>query len=251
MSKINGTARLWAVGAAFALASAAFGGITGNPLTITATSAEGTGSFNLNVLDGSWSNNNTTWTYNGPVGQVIPLVDGSNGNTIAELEMGSFAIQFVFDPEVHLNFGVVAGASATTFNISSALLSFPSIANATATASAGVTASDRNGNGVTWTGLHGGLGYKADYNGLVPTGTNFGTGVAVVSTIAPFGNAVGSANFPSANIGTVSDMSANWNFTLSARDAAEGTSAYVIVPSPAGVAVLGLVGLAGAARRRR
>lgn len=251
MQKLNGTlrgARMWAVGAAFTLASAAFGGITGNPLTITATSSAGTASFALNVLDGSWSNNNTTWTYNGPTGQVISMVDPTTSTEIAQLEMGSFAIQFVFDPQIDLNFGVVAGASNTTFNISSALLSFPTFPNATAQASAGVTASDRNGNGVTWTGLHAGaLGYRADYNGA----TNFATGVSVVSTIAPFGNATGSASFPVTNIGSVSDMSANWNFTLSARDAAQGTSTYIIVPAPAGALAFGVLGLAGAARRRR
>jgi uncharacterized protein (TIGR03382 family) len=239
---------MWAVGAALTLASAAFGGITGNPLTITATSGAGTASFALDILDGSWSNNNTTWTYNGPTGQTVSMVDGTNGQTIADLEMGSFAIQFVFDPQINLNFGVVAGAANTTFSISSALLSFPTIAGATAQASAGVTASDRNGGGVTWTGLHAGaLGYKADYNGA----SNYATGVAVVSTVAPFGNATGSASFPVTNIGSVSDMSANWNFTLSARDAAQGTSTYIIVPSPAGALAFGVLGLAGAARRRR
>jgi hypothetical protein len=241
--------RLVAAGAALSLASAAFGGITGDPLVITASNDAGTASFALNVLDGSWSNNNTTWTYNGPTGQVISMVDPTNSQEVARLEMGGFVIQFVFDPEIMLNFGVVAGSSATTFNISSAVLSFPAIAGATAQASAGVTASDRNGNGVTWTGLHAGaLGYKADYNGGA---TNFGTGVAVVSTVSAFGNATGSANFPVAPIGIVADMQANWNFTLSARDAAEGTSHYVIVPTPAGALALGLMGVLGCARRRR
>lgn len=251
MQKFNGTlrgARMLAVGAALSLASAAFAGITGNPLTITATSSAGTASFSLAVLDGSWSNNNTTWTYNGPSGQIISMMDATTHVEVAQLEMGSFAIQFVFDPQVNLNFGVVAGASDTTFNISSAVLSFPSIANATAEASAGVTASDRNGNGVTWTGLQaGGLGYRADYNGA----NNYATGVSVVSTVAPFGNATGSANFPITNIGTASDMSANWNFTLSARDAAQGTSTYTIVPAPAGALAFGVLGMVGAARRRR
>lgn len=251
MQKFNGTlrgARMLAVGAAFSLASAAFAGITGNPLTITATSSAGTASFSLAVLDGSWSNNNTTWTYNGPVGQVISLVDSSNSAHVADLEMGNFVIQFVFDPQVNLNFGVVAGAVDTTFSISSAVLSFPSIPNATAEASAGVTASDRNGTGVTWTGLHaGGNGYRADYNGA----TNYATGVTVVSTVAPFGNATGSANFPITNIGATSDMSANWNFTLSARDAAQGTSTYTIIPAPAAAMAMGVLGLVGSARRRR
>lgn len=246
MQKFN--ARMLAIGAAISLASAAFAGITGSPLTITATSSAGTASFALNILDGSWSNNNTTWTYNGPTGQVISMVDLATSTEVAQLEMGSFAIQFVFDPQINLNFGVVAGASATTFSINSALLSFPTIPGATAVASAGVTASDRNANGVTWTGLHaGGLGYKADYN----SGSNYATGVSAVSTIAPFGNATGNQNFPLTNIGSTSNMSANWNFTLSALDAAEGTSTYTIVPAPAGAMVLGVMGLAGAVRRRR
>lgn len=251
MQKFSGTlrgARILAVGAAFALASAAFGGLTGNPLTITATSSAGTASFSLSTLDGSWSNGNTTWTYNGPAGQEFAMVDQSNGAEVARLEMGSFAIQFVFDPEVHLNFGVVAGASNTTFNISSALLSFPTIPGATAVASAGVTASDRNGNGVTWTGLQpGALGYRADFNGA----SNYAMGIAPLTQVGAFGNVTDSVNFPITNLGSVSNMSSNWNFTLSARDAAEGTSSYVIVPAPAGVAALGLLGVFGAARRRR
>lgn len=252
MSKINGTARLWAVGAAFALASAAFGGITGNPLTITATSAEGTASFTLNVLDGSWSNNNTTWTYNGPTGQTIPLIDSSNNNTIAELEMGDLDIQFVFDPEVNLNFTAVAGASATTFTFSSALLSFPTLTGATATASAGITLQDRNGNGATFTGTQNGntASYRADYNGLVPGGTQYAAALGLL-TATPGGNNSASANFGPSPIASISDMSSRWGFTLSARDAATGTSSYVVVPAPGVAAMLGLAGLVSVSRRRR
>lgn len=255
MQKFNGTlrgTRSLAVSAALALASAAFGGITGDPLTVTATSSAGTASFSLNILDGSWNGDNTVWTYNGPVGQVVQMIDPGNLNVVAELDLGGFSVSFVFDPEVNVNFTATAGVAATAFSFSSALLSFPSIPGATATASAGWTLQDRNGNGATMTGSlnAASAGYRADYNGLVPAGTQYAAALASLNAPA-FGNNNSNANFGPDLIGTVSSMSAAWGFTLSARDAATGTSSFVIAPAPGTVAALGMLGLATLGRRRR
>lgn len=248
MQKINGTlrgARMLAVGAAFTLASAAFGTITGDPLTITATSSAGTAQIIIHDLDGVWSPDGTTWTYQG-INNVVPMVDISNGATIAELNMGDLLCHYVFDPELTLNFTAVAGVSATTFTFSSGLLSFASISNAIATASAGMTVVDRNLNGATLTGTQGGFAYQANYNGLVPAGTMYASAFSSVGA-----GPTGPAAFGPTNIGTVSSMSSQWGFTLSARDSATGTSVFTIVPAPGSVAVLGLFGIVAGGRRRR
>lgn len=249
MQKFIVALRAGTIVSALALAATAQAGLTGNPLTITATNANGSAIHTFAEIDGSWSNNNTVWTLNGLPGQIIEMRDTTNNQLIAELEMTNFAVQFVFDPQIDLNFGVVAGAADTNFHIASALLSFPAIFGATAEANASVTVTDRFNNGATYTGLHGGNGYRADYNGLVPGGTNFGT---LVSTYAFTGGTLtnGGSIGTTPVGGSISDMSAVWDFTLSARDSAQGTSSYIIVPAP-GAAAIGLLGLGLVGRRRR
>ncbi len=244
-----------AAGAVMAISSAALAGINGDPLTITATTDTGrTASFVVDIDMGSWNQDYNTWNYNGP-NQVISLADGLG--EIAQLELQHFSVEFVYDPQVNLSVGVVAGAAATTFRVSSALLTFPSLANSTAQASAGLTVTDRNNNGASVTGLQsGGNVYGAWYNGtlagtptLPPNGTNY-TNLVNAFVVGSGGTSTGNGSAGVDLIGTTFSMASQWAFTLSPRDSAQGTSTYIILPTPGSLALLGLGGLVAGRRRR-
>lgn len=156
------------------------------------------------------------------------------------------------DPVVTLGFLVTAGSADTTFTISSATLSFPTIDPAQAYASAGVTLTG-DSDGATVTGNLNGECYEAKYNGttlfddLVP-GFSVGQTTLTNSERSPVGTGW-------TTIGSAGSMAASWNFTLSALDTASGTSRYEILPVPEPGSLLGLAcglfALGGILRRRR
>ena len=83
----------------------------------------------------------------------------------------------------------------------------------------------------------GGSVYAAYYN--VPPGTVFAefvSGLTTTTTTSASGNTGGWVLIPD----TVSNMQAQYSFTLSAMDLASSTSNYLIVPEPAGLALLAL-----------
>lgn len=159
------------------------------------------------------------------------------------------------DPDVTLNFNVASGAATTTFTINSALLGFSTIASAEGRASASVNATDLDDNGVALTPM--GVGsYTAFYNGVAPaTGTTFAN-LLLAGASAPFGTASASDAFPpvgfSPIVPAVSNMSAQFHFSLSSNDVAAGTSFYRVqaIPAPGAVGLLGLAGLLVSRRRR-
>jgi hypothetical protein len=192
----------------------------------------------------------------------MPLLD-AQGNQIALLE--DAYVRYVADPIVVLNF-LVSSAGGGTFTVTSADLSFDSIANAIGRASAAVTVTDSGGDGASISGnFPNNDTYRAYYNdvGLVPaTGTTFAT-LTPGTSAAAFSSAASSEGFPpvmgtfspadesGSAISPVSSMSAQWRFSISAGDSASGTSTYVIIPEP-GSCLLCLCGLAvlGFIRRR-
>jgi len=156
------------------------------------------------------------------------------GEVDAGIEKLAFKINN--DPEVGIEFGVRAGTSATTYSIASDIVTFDALINPTAEASAGITLTDRNGNGAAITGLFaGGKVHQARYNSSsvyanlvsgfsTSSGTNTGyeeKGADVIS-------------------GNVSSIESEFYFTLSAKDSASGTSTLVVVPEPATVAILAI-----------
>jgi hypothetical protein len=164
------------------------------------------------------------------------------------------------DPSVSLSFAVTAAHVATTFTISSALLSFPSLANPDAAALASITVTDNESNGATMTPDLAGA-YLADYNGFVPAGSMFASFFTSALVAPAGGSASDSASIgPSTILASVHDMSARFSFTVSAGDTAAGTSTYCIgdlqqcpssvVPEPA-TAWLLLTGVGVALRARR
>lgn len=148
-------------------------------------------------------------------------------------------------PRVSLNFLVIAGGSPTAFSLASALVSFPTIHNTIGRASAGITITDLDGDGASLSGgFHDSLlNYRAYAQG--PSGdTVFATLVSDVS-IGSGGSVTSHQQFPlptgsfsaqtqdSANLGTTEAMRSAFEFTLSANDAAGGTSVFELdVPEP-------------------
>jgi hypothetical protein len=230
-----------------ALSAVASAGLGDYPFRIVASSSLGTAMYQVGISDFQYNPVAGTWTWNlsGPV----ELSTGS-GTLIGTLSEGN--AHYVADPVINLGFVVAAGGAATHFTISSALLSFPTITPAHGIASASTTLTDGNGDGGTLTGLLGGKSYRAHYNGFLAAGTTF-TSLTGGLAVGAHGSTSTTESFGFAPMGSVSDMSSQWDFTVSALDLASGTSHYNVelVPEPASMAgfALGLGFLA--ARRRR
>jgi hypothetical protein len=203
--------------------------------TIAASNADGAGSYTVGLDKGRWYYDlekdgvGFVWSLPAAVDIKAP-----NGVVIATLSQGAFFVDA--DPQVNLSFAVQAGGSTTSFTISSALLSFPSIPNAQGMASAAISISDFNHNAAALNGLGpDGMTYIAQYNGQVPAGTPFTQQIPQIQ--APInGSGTADVTVPAVGhtpiAGAVSDMSSEVTFTLTARDLASGTSNYEIIPIP-------------------
>jgi len=228
-------------------------GISDVIYTITATNADGQGTYSVGLDRGRWYYDlekdaaGYEWSLSSPVNIKAP-----NGTIIATLLNGSFCVDC--DPQVNLSFAVQAGTSATSFAISSALLTFPTIPTPQGLASAAFSVTDINHNAATLTGLGpAGMSYLAHYNGQVPTGTPFTEQIPQV--LAPVGGTgTEDVTVPPTGYATiadpVSDMSSEVTFTLTARDIASGTSNYEIIPVPEPAGLLLAVAAIVLVRRR-
>lgn len=232
-----------------ALVSPAVADISDIVLRIEATNEMGTAVFEGQLRDGDfYPGGEYIWESHTPI-----MMLNQAGQVIATLN--NARVRCVEDPVVQVNFSVSAGSLMTAFTINSPLLSFATIANATGRASAGVTATDTDGNGATVAAAGQAALYKSQYNGFVPAGTDFANLIVGPVVALPFDSETGSGSFPGGGAfapiaNPVDDMSARFNFTLTANDEASGTSTYEIVPAPGALALLGLGGLAAARRRR-
>jgi hypothetical protein len=229
-------------------ASVASADLTDEVFTLHATAGGQSGVYHVMQEDGWYDDNgNFFWILENDVN-----IKGDNGEVLATLSAANISI--FADPVININFHVQASNQNTIFQVTSGLLSFPDINNAIGAASAGVTVTDVNGNGATLA-PDGDSMYRAHYNGLVPAGTLFTTLLEEPVSAGAFNSASGADEYPGGGnfvaIGeTVESMSARWTFSLSAFDIASGTSTYVIIPTPAGAALLGFAGLAASRRRR-
>lgn len=179
-------------------------------------------------------------------------ITADNGDVLATLTFAS--VNILADPVINMNFNVQASNQNTTFTVHSGLLSFDTINNAVGAASAGVTITDVNGDGAV-IAPDGSEMYLAHYNGEIPAGTQFTTLLESSVAAGPFQSNAAADEFPGGGnfvaIGDpVSSMSAQWSFTVTAFDLASGSSTFVVVPTPAGVSLLAVSGLALCRRRR-
>ncbi len=234
------------LGAVGVFASAASADFSANFFEIEASNSSGSGTWSVSSTDASITFDPNiggyTWFSSGP----INIMDGPM--LIATLNYAGVTV--IEDPQINLFFGVQAGNVDTTFTIRSTELSFPTINSAVGTASAGLAL----------TGATGGHGiatndgndiYLAQYNGLVPGGTDFASFHDMLETPPGDTNTDTSDGVGPTPIGVpVSSMSAQFQFTLSAGDILGGTSQYVITPEPSALAGIGLAALALVRRRR-
>lgn len=236
------------VGAA-GLATPALADISDIVLRIEATNEMGTAVFEGHLSDGDfYPGGEYIWESRTPI-----MMLNQSGQVIATLNAAY--VRCVEDPVVQVNFSVSAGSLMTSFTVNSPLLSFATINNAAARASAGITVTDTDGNGATAAAANQPAMYLSQYNGFVPGGTLFADLISGPIVAAAFDSASANASSPGGGLFTpianpVSDMSARYRFTLTANDEASGTSSYEIVPAPGTIALLGMGGLLAARRRR-
>lgn len=230
--------------AAAPLASASF---IGAAFVIEATNAQGTGQVVVPIEFGVVGDNGESYTYSLPSALTIT---SQSGQEIATLL--SFNEFMLADPQVSLGFSVQSGVSDTTFTISTALLSFPSLNSPIGTASGSLTVTDTNGDGATLSGIDGAPIYEWDYNGFVPGGTTFASFINSVVAGPNFSNVGNGSLGPSVIPGSVSDMSGRVSFNLSANDLASGTGVFVIqIPTPGAMGFATIAGLVLLPKRRR
>ena len=227
---------------------------------VYAENEQGAGFLQLNLADGEYDPIAGTYFWSGGgmeirdsfTNDVIATLDSGDISYFAGGGQGGTAGSM---PGINLNFAVQAGFSDTTFTISSALIDLGGMENAQGRTSASVSVTDVDGNGASLTGAGAdGGAFLSQYNGFVPSGTTFAEMLPSVAA-APFGSGTLSDEFPAGGAfapmaGTVDNISSQFNFTLSALDLASGTSTYQVIPAPAGLAVLGGLGLLGRRRRR-
>ena len=174
-------------------------------------------------------------TYSWKLENPRTLVDGSVVlGTINELSMS-----YKNDPVVTLGFLALAGATDTSFTFSSGGLTWsPSMINPTAIASAGVSFTDKDGNGASFSGdFSGGEAYQARYNA---TDTVWASLLSDDLIAGSWLTKVDGDDQSGVINATVNEIDAIYKFTLSANDVASGTSTFRVIPEPATICLLGL-----------
>lgn len=229
------------------LATAAQAGISGNAIVVTANNSNGTSqAWVVPTSAGTWDAGTQTWSYEAPA--PVPLMT-SGGTWIGTMQR--FSMSAVEDPQISLDFVAVASSVDTWFTISTGLLTFAPFVPNFGVASSGITLTDTNGNGAVYTGMGpGGNGYSAWYNGFPGSNLYSAQIPGLAFAGPPFDTQSTNGFFMGAIGGPVGSMSAQWNFIVSAGDAASGTSTYVLLPAPGSVALLGLAGITASRRRR-
>jgi len=250
-----GMVPLYAAGiAALVTGAAAMADISETVFVVQATNANGTGTYVAQFNQGRMEQGgNYQWQLPGTM-----CLQSQNGSTVAMLNQA--VILGNEDPDVTLSFNVFAGSVETTFTVTSATVSFSSMAGAQGRASGSLSITDLNGDGVTLHHSAGSAGaFTAYFNGAPPSGTVFHNLFASPITTAISGDTVtASEDFPGGGAfspipGTVTNISSQFQFTLSPNDMASGTSVFTIqpIPSPGAIALLGLGGLVALRRQRR
>jgi MYXO-CTERM domain-containing protein len=232
----------------------ALGDISQDVFVIRAENANGVAEYRATFFDGYF---NPDGSYEWTLPQAI-MMTNPQGVPIAMLQSAS--VMCHDDPDVSLNFNVLAGSIMTTFTISSATVSFATLAQAEGRSSATIALTDLTSDSATLSPANGQAGaYTSRYNGAAPGGTIFHDSfTSPVVEAVPGGSTTATDDFPGGGLfspisGPVSDISSRFAFTLSAGDLASGTSIFRVqaVPTPGALALLGLGALAAGRRRGR
>jgi hypothetical protein len=225
------------------LTVSASAGFHGPLIHVEAWNSIGWGSFDVGL--NQFNYNSTTDTYSWNMNSPVSLLTAEGVEIATINSMNAF---FKQDPIIGLGFVASSGGANTHFVIQSALLSFSTINPAEGQASSGTSVTDFDGDGASFTGNLGGNAYGAYYNGFL---NNLFTSQIGSYNVGANLTDTRNAAFGFAGMGSVSDMSAQWDFNLSAFDMASGTSRYEVrpVPEPVSMVVLGLGVLA--LRRRK
>lgn len=214
-----------------------------------------TGFVEITQGDGWWEGN----VFTALVANPITIYD-DQGNPIGgfggPLDGGGFGVSYVqyilpeagakTNPQVNLGFAMIAGAVPTHFSATSALMP-AGVNNPDGKASVGINIQDfGDAEGALLTGDNNGYAYTALYN----TGSSiFNQAIQSVSAPAWGGNNSVSADSGWQPIaGSVANISAMIEFTLSAGDLANGTSTFQVTPEPTSLLLVALGALF--ARRR-
>ncbi len=220
-------------------ADAVAGDVSTTFFAIEVESALGSESWSIASADVDFDPLTDTWSW-----------EGANIQLGAVAMLGQANLIIVGDPQIAMGFALTAGEADTTVTITSAVLSFDSLVNPDGAASAGVTLTESGGvptaDLVGLTGNNGSV-YAAYYN--VAPGTVFAEFIPGLSTGTTISDADNTGGWV-AIADTVTNMQAQYSFTLSAGDQGSATSNFLIVPEPAGLALLVLGGIAVFARRR-
>lgn len=180
--------------------------------------------------------------------ELVPL------NSEQLLDGGDSIIEKLFltinsDPEVGVEFGMRAGSTATTYNITSEVVVFDTLVNPRAYASAGITLTDRVSGqgaapGATIIGLFDdGKTHQARYNGS-SVFADLVDGFSIAGGTLTKEENKGTKDFPETILGAVWSIESEFWFTLSAKDSASGTSTFVVeIPEPATICLIGIAAL--------
>jgi len=236
------------------LGSAAFASLSDPFIFIRATNASGSGTFMV------------------PLGDVTPLppggglyslpapVDIMSGpnviGTITQLNSAARPLAGTQPDTLTLSFTFFAGSSATRFEVFSTLFTFEPIIDEAGRATAAITVTDSDNDGVMSIGNIGnGAHYTSHYNGQVPGGTTFADLLIGPVSAGNGGTNTASDRSPATGFtplgGNADSMSAGWDFTLTSGDQVGVTSSFFIVPAPGAFALLGLAGFAMSRRSRK
>ncbi len=222
------TIRAAAAIACLGVAAVSLADISDDVFVVTAASAEGSGTLVIPKSALNYDPDSDTWYWD----QLTPIYIMDGSTTIATLK--SATLTLTADPQISLGFSVKAGGSDTTFQITSARLSFPTIPAAVCAgqASAGASASDLNNDGVLLQELQPGAGIVMALYNYVPPAQEF---VSLLSKVqaGPGGSGTGSQDYPAYGYlpipADVYNLSVYIAFTLTAGDLGGGIANYEIV----------------------